>query len=191
MISAGVAIPSGVEIPTLTPLASAVLGSGSARAAGAPLGLSTTKQVIRRVRPVVLRCGRMRRTVTALAAGIAATTRDVRPVMVTLTYAPGSEWEPWHVSRYLQAVHSWAVRQGVTLPRVWVAELQLGRFIASGCRPAEAVHFHVLFWLPARLSMPKADKRGWWPHGMTRTERARNPVGYMAKYASKGDPGVR
>jgi len=35
--------------------------------------------------------------------------------------------------------------------------------------------------------MPKADKTGWWPHGMTKTEKVqRNAVGYVAKYASKG-----
>ena len=33
--------------------------------------------------------------------------------------------------------------------------------------------------------MPKPDKRGWWAHGMTRTEVGRNAVGYLAKYASK------
>lgn len=29
------------------------------------------------------------------------------------------------------------------------------------------------------------DKRGWWLHGLTRIEWARNAVGYIAKYASK------
>jgi hypothetical protein len=33
--------------------------------------------------------------------------------------------------------------------------------------------------------MPKWDKQGWWPHGMTRAEWARNPVNYISKYASK------
>jgi len=35
--------------------------------------------------------------------------------------------------------------------------------------------------------MPKADKRGWWCQGMTQTVWARNAVGYLAKYASKGN----
>ena len=35
--------------------------------------------------------------------------------------------------------------------------------------------------------MPKADKRGWWRQGMTQTVWARNAVGYLAKYASKGN----
>ncbi|MNQ80233.1 hypothetical protein D3C85_952010 [compost metagenome] len=37
--------------------------------------------------------------------------------------------------------------------------------------------------------MPKADKQGWWPHGLTRTEWARHAVGYISKYASKGADG--
>lgn len=36
------------------------------------------------------------------------------------------------------------------------------------------------------ITMPKPDKQGWWPHGMTKCEWARKPVGYVAKYASKG-----
>ena len=34
--------------------------------------------------------------------------------------------------------------------------------------------------------MPKADKQGWWRHGMTNTVPARSPVGYLCKYTSKG-----
>jgi hypothetical protein len=33
--------------------------------------------------------------------------------------------------------------------------------------------------------VPFLDKAGWWPHGLTQFQTARNPVGYMAKYASK------
>jgi hypothetical protein len=31
----------------------------------------------------------------------------------------------------------------------------------------------------------KPDQKGWWPHGSTQIEKARNCVGYLAKYASK------
>jgi hypothetical protein len=47
----------------------------------------------------------------------------------------------------------------------------------------------VLVWLPRGLTLPKPDKRGWWPHGLTRIESARHPIGYIAKYASKGTKG--
>ena len=59
---------------------------------------------------------------------------------------------------------------------VWVLEL------TKRGRP----HYHVLFWLPRGISMPKADKQGWWRHGMTNTVPARSPVGYLCKYTSKG-----
>ena len=51
------------------------------------------------------------------------------------------------------------------------------------------MHYHVLVWHPAGYSYPKPDSRGWWPHGMSNVETARNPIGYLAKYASKGTEG--
>lgn len=101
--------------------------------------------------------------------------------MVTLTYRDGVEWQPGHVRAYLAAVRSWWRRtfpqSGRPLRYVWVAELtQRG-----------VMHYHVIFWLPAGVLMPKADVRGWWPHGYTRTEAVRSPVAYVTKYASKVD----
>jgi hypothetical protein len=99
-----------------------------------------------------------------------------RCAMVTTTYRPGVEWNPDHIPAFFHRLRSWASRRGVTVPYVWVAELQ-----ARG-----AVHYHILVWLPKGLTLPKPDKRGWWPHGLTRVEWARRPVGYLAKYTSKG-----
>ena len=48
-------------------------------------------------------------------------------------------------------------------------------------------HYHVLLWLPPGITLPKPDKRGWWPFGYTKIEWARNAIGYIAKYASKAD----
>jgi hypothetical protein len=48
-------------------------------------------------------------------------------------------------------------------------------------------HYHLLLWLPLGITLPKPDKRGWWPCGFTKIEWAKNAVGYIAKYASKGD----
>lgn len=96
--------------------------------------------------------------------------------MQTLTYAEVGAWVAQHVSQYVDRVQKWARRQGAgRLPFEWVAELQ----------ERGAVHYHVLWWLPRRLMLPKADKRGWWSHGSTRTERARCGGAYLAKYASK------
>jgi len=101
----------------------------------------------------------------------------MKQVMVTLTYRDDVDWSPLHITRYLQAIRHWLSRKGYVFRYVWVYEL------TKRGRP----HYHVLVWLPKGLCMPKADKRGWWSHGMTKTEWARNAVGYIAKYASKGN----
>lgn len=104
--------------------------------------------------------------------------RGFHALMVTLTYRPGVHWSPDQISRYIATVKKWYARRRAACRYVWVLELT----------KAGIPHYHVLFWHPSgrHLSMPKADKRGWWPHGLTRTEKARNAVGYLAKYASKG-----
>jgi len=99
-----------------------------------------------------------------------------RAVMVTLTYRDDDDWHPKDISTYIAAVKKYFSRKGHSFRYVWVFEL------TKRGRP----HYHVLVWMPRGMTMPKADKRGWWPHGLTRTEWARNAVGYMAKYASKG-----
>lgn len=108
-------------------------------------------------------------------------------VMVTLTYdTSGFEgvighcyWKPRHVSDYIREVRTWfkARCPGERLRYVWVGELQ----------QRGVLHYHAVFFLPAGVSMPRADKRGWWPHGMTNTLKATAPVAYLMKYASKPD----
>lgn len=96
--------------------------------------------------------------------------------MVTLTYREVDGWHAQHVKRFLDHVRKWMHRRhGGALRYTWVAELQ----------QRGAVHYHVLVWLPRGLTMPMPDKQGWWTHGVTRVEWARNPVGYMVKYATK------
>lgn len=99
-----------------------------------------------------------------------------KAAMVTLTYREDVEWSPRQVSSYLKCVREWARRKGIFVHYVWVLEL------TKRGRP----HYHVLFWLPKGVSMPKADKQGWWKNGMTKTEWAYSPVGYLCKYTSKG-----
>jgi hypothetical protein len=86
-------------------------------------------------------------------------------------------WQPRHVSDYIRAVRLWFSKRcpGERLRYVWVAELQ----------KRGVLHYHAVFFLPAGVSMPRADKRGWWPHGMTNTLKATAPVAYLMKYASK------
>jgi hypothetical protein len=100
-----------------------------------------------------------------------------RWAMLTLTYAEIEGWKPRHLPELLDQVRKWLARRGHGMAYVWVAELQ----------KRGAMHYHVLLWLPKGLTIPKPDKQGWWRHGLTRVEWARNAVGYMAKYASKGD----
>lgn len=97
--------------------------------------------------------------------------------MLTLTYRPGVDWEKGQCTGIVRCIRKYLAARNVEMRYVWVME-----FTKAG-RP----HYHMLLWLPFGLTLPKPDKRGWWPHGMTKIEWARNAVGYIAKYASKGD----
>lgn len=127
-----------------------------------------------------MRLKRLRKNVITSARYHSKESKGSKALMVTLTYRPDAHWAGDQVSKYIQHVREWLKRKGHACRYVWVFEL------TKAGRP----HYHVLFWLPRGLTMPKADKRGWWRHGMTRTEWARNAVGYLAKYASKGTDDV-
>lgn len=103
--------------------------------------------------------------------------------MLTATYPAGSSSSPRDISDLLKRIRGFfdrAVRiryrgNGPRLRYLWVGELT----------KAGTPHYHVLIWIPRGIFIPKVDKRGWWPHGSTQIEKARNAVGYLAKYASK------
>jgi hypothetical protein len=97
---------------------------------------------------------------------------------VTLTYRGVHDWQPKHLSHCLTAVRKWCQRRSVAFRYIWVAELQ----------QRGAIHYHLAVWLPKRLQLPKFDKRGWWPHGMTNRVIGKHPVGYLMKYLSKTGP---
>jgi hypothetical protein len=99
-----------------------------------------------------------------------------RRVMLTFTYRNVDDWRPRDISQALEAIREYMRRRGHRLIGVWTSELQ----------ERGAVHYHIVLWLPHRFSLPFADKRGWWRHGMTSSEWARNAVGYLVKYVSKG-----
>lgn len=127
------------------------------------------------------RLGRLKRTVWACSHWHSLTVRRGHREtvwFVTLTYAGVHDWSARHISQCLAAVRKWCQRQAVAFKYVWVAELQ----------KRGAVHYHLAIWLPKRLQLPKFDKRGWWPHGMTQTVIGRSPVGYLMKYLSKTGP---
>ena len=124
---------------------------------------------------------RMRRVIIAAADA----TRDLPGVrlfgvLVTLTYAADVLWSARHVAEYLQRTRVWLRRRKVPCRYQWVIELtQRGR-----------PHYHVLFWLTPGVQHPKPDMSGHWTHGLSRIERARHPVGYVVKYATKGSEGA-
>lgn len=102
---------------------------------------------------------------------------QMKPALLTTTYRPGADWSPKHISRLIDHMRKWYNRHtSGTFRYAWVLELQ------RNGNP----HYHIVFWLPKGKTMPKPDKQGWWPHGFTEIKWARKPVGYMAKYVSKG-----
>ena len=102
---------------------------------------------------------------------------------LTLTYRSGCSSGPRDISDLLKNMRRFFDRTnsrsgkwpGQSFRYVWVGELTLS------LRP----HYHVMLWVPKGMFFGKVDQRGWWPHGMTQIEKARNCVGYLAKYASK------
>lgn len=137
--------------------------------------------------PRKMRCRRLRRTITE-AAKLHEMYADYesanlgrsayRKTFITLTYRNAGEWERCHVSRYVRLLRQWFNRRDHACRFVWVAELQ----------KRGALHYHMVVWVPRRLRLPRPDQCGWWPHGSSKIETARNPIGYMVKYATKTRP---
>jgi hypothetical protein len=145
------------------------------------LKTSDTPQSVE-IDPIKARHTRLKRSILVAAKLFEHAFRGfrVRPAMLTLTYRDVDGFEPRHVSELLKRIRQWVERRGHPFCYVWVAELQ----------QRGALHYHVLIWLPKGLTLPKPDKQGWWPHGSTRIEWARHPIGYLLKYASKFDTKV-
>src|SRR5665811_1397655 len=133
------------------------------------------------------RIKRLRRSVLTAARLHCQQRKGWKVCMLTLTYAPGNEWAPGQVGNLIRSIRQYLKFKNVECCFDWVQE-----YTRKG-RP----HYHLLVWLPRGITLPKPDKRGWWPYGMTRIEWAYNAIGYIAKYASKGDslhrpePGAR
>lgn len=110
-------------------------------------------------------------------------------VMVTLTYrGDNTDWKPRHVSDYVRNVRSWFKDRcpGQRLRYVWVAEIQDGKRREDG-QGRGVIHYHCIFFLPDGVRMPQADRKGWWPHGMTNTKYSTSPIAYLVSYAKKID----
>lgn len=105
-----------------------------------------------------------------------------RVAMITLTYRRDGMWEPGHISDLLKHYREWFRRNAKheAIPEchfVWVMELtEIGR-----------PHYHIVMWMPKGIKPPMPDNQGWWPHGSTQAKFSHSPVGYIIKYASKGE----
>ena len=123
---------------------------------------------------------RLRRVVRGYVEVVDAERRSTgdrrRWAMVTMTYRPGIDYQPYHVSRLVKAMREWHRRRRLPFRYCWVAELQ----------QRGAVHYHMLVLVHPRHPLPKPDRAGWWPYGSTRIEWARKACAYITKYASKG-----
>jgi hypothetical protein len=143
---------------------------------GTPSGQAPPNRAIR-VDREAMRLKRLRCSVLTAARLHVQQMPNWKVAMVTLTYKPDVAWAAGQVSALVRHIRQYLLRRGMKMRHVWVQE-----FTKKG-RP----HYHMLLWLPLGLTLPKPDKRGWWPWGMTKIEWARNAIGYIAKYASKGD----
>jgi len=162
------------------------LGEGVAEVRGPPspglVALQETTLTRISLRPRNLRVRRLQKTLKlhgTLAERQGARLR-CQPWVVLLTYKPSVGWVAGQVAEYVRCVQRDAVRKG-GVPWAYERVVELHK---SG-----RVHLHFCWWVPKRLKMPHADRRGWWPHGITTTEPARKGVAYLLKYFSKGTEG--
>jgi len=135
---------------------------------------NSRKRLKRMIRGVVT-------TARLIQEELAALPVRYRSAMITLTYRPGVDWCPQHIKELLTHYRKWFQRRKLQFRYTWVLELT----------KAGVPHYHIIAWWPSckAIRPPFPDKQGWWPHGMTEAAYARSPVGYIAKYASKGADG--
>lgn len=161
-----------------------VMGSESP---GLVVSSTSTKQTVRN--DEFTRISRLARSVKVAAFHIDTTLREggfrFRCAFITATYAQDDSWSPRDIHRLVDRYQHWGKVRGFSVPYVWVAELT----------KAGRVHYHLMLWIPedvaARDAPPLPDKQGWWVKGMTNSQWSHSPVGYLAKYASKGNQSTK
>jgi len=129
-----------------------------------------------RVVPAEARLKRLKCSVLTAARLHTQVKSKWRQVMVTTTYRPGKYWDPKDITGLVKCIRQWLARKRIEMRYVWVMEYQ-----KNG-----TPHYHMIVWLPLGVTLPFADKRGWWTKGSTNQVWARSAVGYLAKYVSKG-----
>lgn len=167
------------------PQASAEGGAGlvSFKTTHTPVARTYTQQAIAGdvlvIDPRVQRSARCRKTLLNTARmfskAMQATKHRHKVAFITLTYARVGDWEAGHIAAFMNHVRNYLARRGVPMCGLRKLEMQ----------KRGAVHYHLMFWLPKGISLPKPDKKGWWPHGTSNCQWLRNGYGYCAKYVSK------
>jgi len=126
------------------------------------------------------RVSKMRRVLLAAAYHIQEYMQEggfrCRVAFITTTYRPDAEWMPNQITGLMDCYRKWCKRRGAVIRGVWVLETT----------KAGKPHYHIALFLPSGLTPPKPDKQNWWHYGMTNCKWAYRPIGYLAKYASKG-----
>jgi hypothetical protein len=128
------------------------------------------------VDPRVSRVRHMRRRIHAWAETVQLLDVSGRLVMDTLTYRPDEQWQPDHISKFMQETVD--CLQDKLLAYCWVAELQ----------ERGAVHYHVLLMVKRGTDVPMPDKSLMWSHGSSNRGSARSAY-YLMKYTQKGCQG--
>lgn len=125
------------------------------------------------------RVKRMQRGVRGWSRVMQLVQRDLRLVMITLTFGDVGGWYPECISEYMDALskHCGCALVGYA----WVAEIQDG---SDGGVGRGAVHYHVLVAVEPGTDVPMPDKSGMWSHGSSSIGTAWS-VWYLLKYAQK------
>jgi len=121
-----------------------------------------------------------RRLIVRCAGLVTTKLKDTHwPLFFTITYRDDVEWESKQISNFIKNYREFVKRKHDKkhkLTYIWTAENNKDR---------EYIHYHGLIWIPNGLLPPKPDKQGWWNHGYSNVQRARNPAAYIAKYIGK------
>jgi hypothetical protein len=100
-------------------------------------------------------------------------------VFVTLTYQHDKQYCSRDISGYIKRTREYLKTRNLNAFYQWVIEL------TKKGKP----HYHVLWWVPKGTRLPKPDTHGMWDKGMSNIKLAYRPVGYVVKYATKGEGG--
>jgi hypothetical protein len=96
-------------------------------------------------------------------------------ILIQLSYAKNSDWQPKQLTNYLQEVIKIIERQRI-YDYAWVLEVKpIGRNL----------HYHVAIHCQPGTKIPMPDKSGMWVYGSTNIYADKSSPYYLVKYTSK------